>query len=358
MQTEKSQRRIVDASLLRAIVDQFVERPAHPVGDIKQFERLALGLIGIVDAESVARIARPLCFHPETPPAIFPRLLEKGGACAELAIEFSPELPRAGMLAAAQQGSPALACALAKRKDLDREVVDALAQRGEPEVLRALAANWSAHLDAAARRALVQAARDDLTLARILLDRDDRAIEPEALFLAASGLERTGIILNACRRALSGGLSETARADMIFSRRLENAAARRDRDAMATLLADALECRKERARAIVSDSGGEALALALAALGIDPEAAIRIFLCADPAISHDTDRVRALVALVRSTPQRAAMQIVSAAAGAMRAERDAQRRLTRDDVLAGGPGWRRATTRIAAEPVRKIDQSA
>ncbi|WP_424361819.1 DUF2336 domain-containing protein [Methylocystis parvus] len=348
----------MDISLLRAIVGQFVERPTHPISDIKQFERLALGLIDIVDAESAAQVTRPLCFHAETPSTIFIRLLEKGGACAELAVEFSPLLPRAQMLAAAQQGAPSLACALARRKDLDREAVEALAQRNEPEVLRALAANWSVHLDAAARRALTQAARDDLTLARILLDRDDCAIEPEALFLAASRLERTGIILNACRRALSSGLSETNRADLIFMLRLENAAARRDRDAMAALLADALECRKERARAVASDSGGEALALALAALGFDPDAAVRIFLCADPAISHDTDRVRALVALVRSTPQRAAMQIISAATGAMRSERDGQRRLVRDDVLAGGPGWRRAAPRISGEPVRKRDQSA
>ncbi|WP_457796256.1 DUF2336 domain-containing protein [Methylocystis sp. S23] len=358
MQSEKSPRRIVDASLLRAIVDQFVERPTHPIGDVRQFEQLALGLIDIVDADSVARVARPLCFHAETPRSIFARLLEKGGACAELALEFSPETPRDGLLATAQLGAPALACALARRKDLDREMVDALAQRGEPEVLRALAANWSAHLDQAARRALMQAARDDRTLARILLDRDDRAIDPEALFLAATRLERTGIILNACRRALSSGLPEIQRAETAFVRRLEGAAARRDRDAMAGLIADALECRKERARAIVSDASGEALALALAALGVDPDAAVRIFLCADPAISHDTDRVRALVALTRSTPQRAAMQIVAAVAGAMRGDRDAQRRLLREDALAGGPGWRRAATRAPSEPIRKLDQSA
>jgi uncharacterized protein (DUF2336 family) len=357
MESEKSSRRIVDASLLRAVVDQFVERPTHPVGDLKQFERLALGLINIVDAETVAQIARPLCFNPETPPAIFAGLLDKGGACAELALEFSPALPRAGVLAVAQQGVPALACALARRKDLDREAVDALVQRAEPELLRALAANRFAHFDASARRALTQAARDDQTLARILLDREDRAIEPEPLFLAATRAERTGIILNACRRALASGQTENVRADPGFVQRLESAAVRRDRDAMAIMLADALECRKAGARGVVSDSGGEALALALTALGVEPDAATRIFLCADPMISYDTDRVRALVALLRSTPQRAAMQIVAAVTGALRGEREAPRRLVRDD-LAGGPGWRRATPRLSAEPLRKRDQSA
>lgn len=358
MQSDKSRRRIADASLLRAVVDQFVARPAHPIGDIKQFEQLALGLIALLDAESVARIVRPLCFYPETPRTIFARLFEKGGACAELALAFAPSLPREHLLVTARQGAPALARALAQRTDLDREIVDALAQRGETETLRALAGNWSAHLDTAARRALLLAARDDLVLARILLDRDDRAIEPEALFLAAMRLERTGIILNACRRALSSGHMEMRHAEPAFVARLESAALRRDRDAMAALLADALECRKERARAVISDVQGEALALALAALGVDPDAATRLFLCADPAISHDVERVRALVALVRSTPQRAAMQIVAAITGAARGERDAPRRLSARDEAPAGSAWRRALPRPGADTVRKFDQSA
>ncbi|HEY8163873.1 MAG TPA: DUF2336 domain-containing protein [Methylocystis sp.] len=357
MQSDNSQRRTADASLLRAIVDQFVERPTHPIGDMKQFERLALGLIELLDANSVARIVRPLCFYPETPLPVFFGLLQKGGACAELALEFSPGLPRDDLLATARRGAPALARALAKRHDLDRDIVEALAQRGEVDVLRALAANWSAHLDAAARRALVLAARDDLTLARILLDRDDRAIEPEALFLAATRLERTGIILDACRRALATGLPENHRADASFISRLERAAVRRDRDAMAALLADALECRKERARALLSDVHGEALALALAALGVDADAATRLFLCADPAISYDIERVRGLIALVRSTPQRAAMQIIASMTGAAKGEREGARRLARDEAPAGS-GWRRALPRAGAETARKFDQSA
>ncbi|KAF2992637.1 DUF2336 domain-containing protein [Methylocystis sp. MJC1] len=356
MQSDKSRRRIADASLLRAVVDQFVQRPAHPISDIKQFERLAIGLMDLLDVDEVARVVRPLCFYSETPRTIFARLLEKGGACAELALAFSPSLPREHLLATARQGERSLARALAQRTDLDREIVEALAQRGEAETLRALAANWSAHLDAAARRALMQAARDDITLARILLDRDDRALEPEALFLAATRLERTGIILNACRRALSGGHMEMRHAEPAFVSRLEGAALRRDRDAMAALLADALECRKERARAVISDVQGEALALALAALGVDPDVATRVFLCADPAISHDVERVRALLALVRSTPQRAAMQIVAAMTGAARGERDAARRLASRDEAPAGSTWRRGLQRV--EPARKFDQSA
>lgn len=357
MLSDKSSRRIVDASLLRAIVDQFVSRPSHPVADIRQFEQLALGLIDIVDTESVARVARPLCFHPETPLSILQRLQEKGGACAELAFAFTPAPSRSDLLETASSGPAALACAIAQRADLDRMIVDALSHRSEHEVLRKLACNRMAHLDAAARRVLTQAARDDVTLARILLDRDDLEIDPEPLFLAATRLERTGIILNACRKIMMAGMTESHRAEPTFAARFEGAAWRRDRDGMAALLAEAFDCRKDRARALLSDPAGEAQALALAALGLEEEAATRVLLCADPAISHDVDRVRALIALVRSTPQRAASRIVAAMTGAMRAERDSPRRAGgREDALEL-PGWRRSAPRIEAAPARRLDKS-
>jgi uncharacterized protein (DUF2336 family) len=342
MLSDKSRRRIVDASLLRAIVEQFVERPSHPLGDVTQFERLALGLMDIVDAETVARLARPLGFHPETPASIFARLREKGGACAALALQFDPAAPRAELLA------------VAERADLDRDVAAALARRGDQETLRTLASNRAAHLDAAARRALVQAGREDLVLARILLDRDDLEIDAEPLFLAATRLERTGIVLDACRKTLAAGLNERRAVEPAFAAAFEAAALRRDRGAMADLLAQAFDCRKERARALIADLHGDALALALAALGFAPEAATRVFLCADASISHDTDRVRALVALLRGAPQRAAARIVAAIVGAPRSE--PARQGWRPEPLAG-PGWRRAL-RAGPETLRKQDRSA
>jgi hypothetical protein len=354
MRSDQNERRIANISLLQAIVDQFVSRPTHPVADIRQFERLALGLIDVLEAETAARIAAPLFFHAEAPPQIFERLREKVGGRPKLAPEFPPEAALADR-ANAQKGSAALARAIARRDDLDREMVDALAHREEPEVRRALAANRSAHLDASARRALTQAARDDRALARILLDRDDQAIEPEALFLAATRAERAAMIFDACRRALAGGMAETRRADSTFVLRLEMAAVRKERDQMAALLGDALECPKARAHAILSDDQGEALALAWAALGIDLDAATRLFLCADPAISHEVDRVRALLALMRSTPQRAAAQIVVAFTGAARAEREPPRRISPREEESSR---RRASPRLGVESLRKRDQTA
>ncbi|MGJ0502866.1 MAG: DUF2336 domain-containing protein [Methylocystis sp.] len=339
--------------MLRAVVDQFVERSLHPTADIRQFEKLALGLIDIIDSETVARVALPLCFHPETPPSIFGRLFDKGGAAAALAFQFAPDL-RQDMAAAAEHETAQFAAAIARRRDLDRETMLALASRSEREVLRALAGNLSAHFDAASRRALIMAARDDLTLARMLLDRDDLDLDPEPLFLAATRLERTAIVLNACRQILAAGVTEAPlRAAPDFVAKLEAAAQRHDRGALPALLAEALDCRKDRARALVADHLGEAFALALNAIGVPLESAARI-LGADKSIGHDAEVVRALIGLMRSTPQRAAARIVGAITGAARPERETSRRPVREEPA----GIRRRAKQSQAPPTRKVDQSA
>ncbi|MGD9541394.1 DUF2336 domain-containing protein [Methylocystis sp.] len=352
------QRQIVDASLLRATVDQFVERSMHPAADIQQFEKLALGLIDIVDSETAARAALPLCFHRETPASIFSRLFDKGGAAAALAFQFAPDLPRRDMITIAERGPAPFAAAIARRRDLDRETMLALASHSEGQVRRALAGNLSAHFDSASRRALVVAARDDWALARMLLDRDDLDLDPEPLFLAASRLERIAITLGTCRQILASGANEAPlRADADVVAKMEEAAQRHDRGALAALLSEALECRKDRARAIVSDHLGEAFALSLNAIGVPLESATRILFSVFPDGGRNSDVVRALIGLIRSTPQRAAARIVGAMTGAARSEGESSRRPMRDEF--GGPTWRRATTTPSLpRPSRKLDQSA
>ncbi len=355
---DRNARRGVEPSLLAAIVDQFIDRPSHPVADLRQFEKLLLGLLANLDAESAAGVLRPLCFHPETPPEIFARMLDMGGDCAELALEFSAAPSRDALRAIARQGAERFAVAVARRADLNEEIAATLAERASPEPRRALAANRGAPLNSGTRRALVAAARDDRVLARILLDRDDFQKESGALFLAATRLERTGVILDACRRALAAGATARRRVAPDVAARLEAAAVKRDREAMAAIIAAAFDCRRDRARAIACDDLGEALALALSALGFNADAATRIFLCADAPISHDADRVRRLVALVRATPQQAATQLIAAVTGAPRTEQEQGRAAPLREQALAGPGWRRAAQRSAENQAAKLDQSA
>lgn len=327
MRSGIDRRTSVDAKLLHVVVAQFVGREMHPPGDVEQFERLALGLIDALDAESVAMAAPALCRHPETPGAIIARLFDKGGACACAAFEFAPEVARPDLLARAEYGPFDQAEAIARRAGIDRELAGVLASRGESSVLRALAANPHAIFDHQARRALMLAGRDDPGLGRILLDRTDLDFDPEPLFLAAARDERMGIVLDACRAALAASAGEIApRAEPAVVARLEAAAIARDLDAFAAVLADALDCRKGRARAMAADAGGEPLVLAFAALGVPAGAATRILLCGAPQIAHDHMRLRALLALMSSTPPRAAAQIVAAVTGSQRVEREGARR--------------------------------
>jgi len=356
MQGNNSSRRKAEAEALRAIVDQFLSRETHPARDVEQFERLAGGLIDLLGAEHLAEIVLPLCHHAETPPSIVARLLDKGADCAKAAFEFACGVSAADVRATAEHGPAEHAAAIARRGDLDRDIVAALAARPEPHVLCALAANADAHLDSLALRLLVRAARDDLALARILLDRGAADLDAESLFLAATRDERAALTLEACRDALAAGRYEPpARADADFEARLDAATFSGDQDAIISLFTDALDCRKGRVRAIVVDPGGEPLALTLSALGVSEPAAVRVLLSADPRVSHDPVRVRALRALMRSTPPAAAARIVAAMTGATRHEQDALRRAAARD--AGAPGWRKAVSRAPqARPAIKDAQ--
>jgi hypothetical protein len=284
-----------DESLLETIVAQFVAREAHPAPDIRQFEELALGLIDRVDAAAALRLTLPLCGHSDTPRTILARrrALAAGDALREA------------------DGGAA-----------DRGVWgDAVASRltaSDLSALRERAADLTIKFDAFACAALVRAARDDRALARILLDRDDLDIDPAPLFLAATRLERLAIVLEACRAALVDGYGETRPADPDFVARFEQAAIDRDRAAMAAMVADALECNPDRARDIVEDRSGEALALLLVTLGFDATMGARIFLCADRTISQNAGRVQKLMALMRATPQSAAAAVVAAMTGETR----------------------------------------
>jgi uncharacterized protein (DUF2336 family) len=328
MLREKSQSQDVDASLFRVIVDQFLSRSTHPPSDIVQFERLALGLMEGLDAETIAPVAQLLCLHLETPESVTGRLLDKGGECARIAFEFARNVAAADLLATAEYGPVEFAAAIARRADLGRTVVSALVSRPEAEVLRSLAANKDARLDRAVLRVLVLAGRDDLTLGRLLLDRRESHLDIEPLFLAATRIERAAIMLEATRCALMDQAPDGAvrTGGGALAAALEGAALAHDREGAAEVIADALDCRKSRARTILSDQSGEALALVFLVLGIGEEAAARLLSCADPRISSDAGCVRSLVALMRFIPLRAAKRIVTSMTGAARTEREPPRR--------------------------------
>jgi len=328
--------------LLQRIVEQFVAREGRGQTELRQFERLAGDLIDVTDSEIVATVAESLCRHPDTPTALIRRFFDRGGDCARIAFEFAPSPPVADIIAKAAHGSAELAAAIARRSELPREAIGALAARDEGVVLYALAANRRIRLDAGALRTLMHVARDDQQLARLLLNREDLDVDPESLFLAATRDERQQIVSAACRSAFVDRIGDSwSPGDEQLAGRLEALAAREERDAMISLVADALDARKSRVRKIFLDEGGEALALTYVALGIDLTTATRLFLASGKAFALDVDRVRALRALVSSTPRRAATRIVAAINGVGRFDREPIRRVAWREESSAQAGARR-----------------
>ncbi len=265
----------IDAALLKTAVEQFLLRDAHPASDIKPFEELALGLLHRLDPETAAEILRPLCAHPDAPPGILARLYALDSV------------------------------------NVDHDATSAHHLNRFCE----LAADLSLRFDPMMRQTLARAARDDHALARILLDRNDLDLDPTAYFLAATRTERLAIVLDACRKALTDGGDEESVAKPAFAAQFEQAAIARNWNGMAELAATQLYLRPDRTRMMIVDASGEALALLMRALGVDPVIGARIFFCAEAAISRNEERIKKLVALMRATPQRAAISIVVAIAG-------------------------------------------
>jgi len=342
--------------VLAAVVEQFVARTGHRADELRQFARLACGLLALVDDEVAAGVAEPLCRHPETPRSLVLRLLERGGAPARIALRTAAVTPQNLLHAFVERGSIEMAVAVAGRADLSRDLVTRLLARGDPRILQALAANPELRLDPPTLKLLTEAARDDLIVARELIGRDPPGGVSEALFLFATREERAAILLSACRAAMLAGGGEAAPRRDDLAQELEALAVAEDREWLVAALAAALEARKDRVRAVLLDENGEPLALALASLGLPIERATRILLALRRPYSFDVARMRALRDLIAATPHRAAASIVAAMTGA-RQERVASRRApTQDEPMSQVGAWRRAAPRVGAPaPAKKND---
>lgn len=303
MSLDASRRVSIDAALLKTIVEQFIEREIHPASDLKAFEELALGLIDRVDPAAAAGILQPLHAHPDTPPRVRARMRELHAEVGGL--------------------TPARASRATKAPPPFKVMNTLDANR-----LRELAADLSLDFDPSLRQTLARAARDDLTLARILLDRDDLDLDPAAFFLAATRLERQAIVLDACRQAFIDGCDAAVPADPALTLAFEEAAMTRNFDGMTELAASTLHLDHARTRMIVADAAGEALVLLMVALGFDLVAGARIFRNARISGSRNSERSQQLEALMRATPQCAARRIMSAIAGDISTQRSSPERVS------------------------------
>ncbi|MDB5596749.1 MAG: hypothetical protein JWM36_3710 [Hyphomicrobiales bacterium] len=303
--------------LLRVLTDLFVMRQSHTDDEIRQFAEIASRVVDDASPDEILHVAGALWDNPDAPVEVVDRLVARGGPGALLLLAKCRHVSTLSIDSAASLGLPAAAAAVAQRADLDATMVKTLAMRGEPEVLRALAANEAAPLGADALNVLVDHGREDSGVAALLCQRLPHRPEVAGLFLSATSRQRA-MMLASAKRAAGDEAPVTGWADASqtpAARRIEAAALDRDSDALHAALAEACDCDPALMSAIIADPGGEPLAIALRAVGMSPVVATRIFLFADPEISHSFGKVSMLTRLAASTSQEVAGQILRAMIG-------------------------------------------
>ena len=175
----------------------------------------------------------------------------------------------------------------------------------------------SAPLAATVLLRLVARARLDADLAQALARRLPHRVETLGLFMMADARGRALMI---ARMRETAGESETLSTALEHGaetalRRIEAMAIEGATEDVAAALAEACRCDTALARAIVADTGGEPLVIALRALGLRPEIVTRIFLFVDPNVSHARGRVSALARLASGLSQQVARHILDAMSG-------------------------------------------
>ncbi|MEA2759617.1 MAG: hypothetical protein QOH65_2230 [Methylobacteriaceae bacterium] len=339
--------------LLRVITDQFVSKAKHPVADIRQYEELATQLLPQADVPTAVVVAKHLGPHPEAPPSIIEKLLDKDPDVAAALFATPARIEGAKLAERAEWGSMAEAVAIAGRKTLDARTAAGLARRQETEVLCALAANRDAPLDAHATAFLLQRGRMDRELGLVLLARTDLNIDKSALFLLANSQQRADML--AARNpdhGMRGGGKRMAQRDLDA---LADLAAAQKWGLFAIELAMRLGCDPRGVQAIIRDKSGESLAVALAALGMQPADAARIFLSSEPDISHSVDRIRTLTRIVSDLSVNAARHLMAAMLGqSLASDTPRHRRYEQAPELASLAGREHALRRTSAQPTRPL----
>jgi uncharacterized protein (DUF2336 family) len=307
--------------LLRVSTDLFVLHASHTAQEIRLFEEMACRLIDDADAATLAIIAQKLASCADAPAAVLRRLLARGGPAACELLRDDRRIAGAELRRVAASGPCDQACAVAGRKDLDREIAGLLAGRPEREVARALAANASAPLAVEDLRLLVSRGREDQELARALFSREDElSLDHLPLYLAGDA-GRRGALLRLARAAGVAALGRPDAAgdlDAAACARLEGAALRQKRAALALDLADILGCDPLCARRIVEDDSGDVLTLAFIAIGLPREIAARIFLIAFPKVGTDRAMFARNMKLYETLPRRDAARVIGAVTGESR----------------------------------------
>jgi hypothetical protein len=303
------------ATLLRMHAELFVTAPARDREAVASFEAIALGFVPLVNQEILADIARLVAPCRDTPPAVLDALAQRFPETREIVLALAPRLPPS--VVDLLLGSPRDRTALAARHDIDEPTLERLLVLHDDAVDAALAANLAILPGDQAFTQLVERARHRTCLARVLLSRGDLpASDQAALYLAAdeAGRERirSGVAASALfQRPHLPFRIDAARVDALLA-----ASRRGDVSAFESCLRESFGLPSDTEWRLLQAGRHELLALALRALGVEEDEAIRVFLTLHPAVSHSASTVFRLVRVIRTVARPTALALVEAILGA------------------------------------------
>ncbi len=307
------------AALLRALTELFTVNDKNRAEDAEVFEELFLSVYQDAPWADRMAVADQLVNRADLP---VPIAVVIGLDRVEVAQRFLPRSPVLGPLdlvrIAVRRGMSHRRL-IATRQDLDPSVVAMLLETFEPDVVRLLLDNPSVSLDEDTIKRLRRRAADEASDLRRALKREPKqpAIPAEA-FVALNADDRAAAINAAMKTAALRAVEAPGRqpkraisAVELGALLIERAFAK-DFGGIARLLAVALEVTPAAGRGVFEDAGGEPLAIALAALGIDDKTATSLLILSDRNGARGYFKTRDLVSLYESLGWRAAQSIVEA----------------------------------------------
>jgi uncharacterized protein (DUF2336 family) len=345
--------------LIRSLANLFSVVPEHLPEDLERFEALFRPLYREADAADRRSVVAVLARRRDLPPTVAEDFMRDDPAIAALYLETAPEPDETVLLRAVARGSAEVRHLIADRPHLSEPVVLALLVAGDEIVVDRLAANPTAAIpenlieDLEAEAADVVAAPADGPATGATDAATAGAVDRFAEFLALGDAERLDD-LHGRIAASAFGIPETAGH---ASRRAPPAdlfakACIGDRAGLARSLAAALDLSDEMATTILDDTGGEPLAVALAALGVDETLATSLLLLCLPEEARSYWRLGLLRDLHERLGWRAAGEILDR----WRPERPAPavRRQMDDSVRPAQPVARRRRVLRPADLARRV----
>ncbi len=292
------------SALLKAATELFVFEARHSRNEIAIYEELAMQLVRVTPVEDRVAVAGMLAPRADAPASVLALLAADEPSVAGPVITGAAALDDMVLLALVGGGSAEHLALVAARPGLSPDVIEALLNKGDLAALAGLAGNLDSRIPEDLMPRLLATARgrpeiasalarrsedvDDADLVDLFLDLDDRGRKR-----VLQSLEVLALRDFAARRPLP----RTPRPDPEMVAELARTALSRDLDRVAAILARLLDIDEGIARRLVADKGGEPLALALKAAGLDEPVATRVILFSGEGETRDYFEVKRLVEL-------------------------------------------------------------